>query len=84
MSCDEEDKRQRSMAQVISGAVCGILMLVSIVVYLVLGLTLNFWHPGWVIIVGSGVLCGIIEIISDTVDNVKKIKETKENDKKEL
>lgn len=40
--------------------ICGIIMIVCVIVYLILGLTLNLWHPSWIIFVVGGCLCGIL------------------------
>ncbi len=73
-TCNNENK---SLAKIVSGAVCGILMLTCIIVYLVLGVTINFWHPGWLIVVCGAIGCGIIGVISDLIVNIKNYKKEK-------
>lgn len=73
-----KNKEEKTKSQIIGEALCGILMLVCIIVYLILGLTLNFWHPGWLIPVSGAIACGIIEIISNTITDLKQI-DKKEN-----
>ncbi len=58
-------------SKIISDAICGILMLLSIIVYLILGFVIHFWHPGWLIIVCSSLACGIISIITNLVFDLK-------------
>lgn len=70
-----EDKEVKTKGQIICDALCGIIMLVSIIVYLILGKVLNFWHPGWIIVVSGAVLCGIISIISNTCVELQKLKD---------
>lgn len=69
-------KRNKSL--IIADAVCGIIMLVSVLVYLILGLTINFWHPGWMIIVGAVIVSGIISIIFNARANLKDEKQEEE------
>ena len=61
---------KKSKAKIIADAVCGIIMLLSILVYLILGITINFWHPGWTIIVGATFVSGIISIITNTKEDL--------------
>ncbi len=61
---------KKSKAKIIADAVCGIIMLLSILVYLILGITINFWHPGWTIIVGAAFVSGIISIITNTKEDL--------------
>lgn len=62
-----------------SGGICGIVMLVSIIIYLALGVSINFWHPGWIICACAGVACGVIGAIGNLF--VVKYKKQEENDK---
>lgn len=41
-------------------ALCGVIMMLSTIVFLVLGFVWNLWHPGWVCFPVGGILCGII------------------------
>lgn len=66
-----EDKETKT--QIVSNAISGMLMLTSIVVYLVVGFVWNVWHPGWIIVVGAGLVCGIIGIIVDTKEKIKQL-----------
>lgn len=75
------ENEKKTVAQVISGAVCGTIMILCVLVYVILGITLNFWHPGWIIMVAGGLTCGIVGIITNTIADLKQIKkeENKEN-----
>jgi len=66
---------RKPKSQMISDAVCGVLMLVSILVYLLIGVIANIWHPTWIIVVSAGLICGIISICVGTFNNVSKSKE---------
>ena len=77
---------RKSKAQIISDACCGVLMLVSILVFLLVGIFADVWHPTWIIIPSSGIVCGIISIIISTYSNLKvaespKVEEEKKEDK---
>lgn len=47
----------------LGGRLCGVLMMLSTAIYLVMGFVWRLWHPGWVIFPISGILCGIINIL---------------------
>lgn len=69
-------------AQIIVNAICGILMLLSISTYLLLGLIFSLWHPYWIIIAISAMVCGVISIIVNTTVELKDLKQeqSKQND----
>lgn len=60
-------KTEKSKLAIILDAVCGTLMLVCVLAYLLIGVVKNIWHPTWIIIVVGGFVCALIGIISDTV-----------------
>ena len=66
--------------QIIVNAICGILMLLSISTYLLLGLIFNLWHPYWIIIAISATICGVISIIVNTTVELKDLKESNQQD----
>lgn len=66
------EEKKKTKSQIICDAICGALMLVSIAVYLILGITINWWHPGWVVIVSAAVVSGLIGIVSNTCANLKE------------
>ena len=77
---------RKSKAQIISDACCGVLMLVSILVFLFVGIFADTWHPTWIILPSSGILCGIISIIVSTYTSLKvtdapKVEQEKKEDK---
>ena len=75
---------RKTKAQIISDAICGILMLVSILVFLFVGIFTEIWHPTWIVLPSSGILCGIISIITSTYVNLKNQEPaTKVEDKQE-
>ncbi len=56
------------------GAICGTLMLISLITYLILGAIFSLWHPYWVIIVFDGVLCGFTGIVGEIIVYFRKNK----------
>lgn len=55
-----------------AGAVCGIVMLTCIIVYLLISVFTGLWHPLWVILVGGAVACFVIGAIGDVFTRKKK------------
>ncbi len=76
-----EDALGRSKAKIICDAICGIVMLLCIITYVVIGICTNIWHPYWIIIVAGGVFCGILGIVGNTMSSLKEIKQKDENNK---
>ena len=74
---------RRTKAQIISDAVCGVLMLVSLLEFILVGIFANVWHPTWIVIPCSGLVCGIISIIVNTYTNLHKKEIADTEDKKE-
>ena len=75
----EEEKK--SKAKIISDAICGIVMLLCVISYVIVGLFAQIWHPTWIILVGGAVFCGILSIICSTITGIKEVNE-KENKNK--
>lgn len=73
---------KKSKAQTISDAVCGILMLASIMAYILIGIFAHSWHPTWVIIVCSAIVCGIVSIAVNTYTSLHREEENKTTDEK--
>lgn len=69
---------KKTKAQVISDAFCGILMLLSILAYILVGLFAKVWHPTWIIIICAMVVCGVITICVNTYAGLHKEDEKKE------
>jgi len=70
---------QKSKSKIISDAICGILFLVSILVYIFVGLFAHIWHPTWVMIPCTAIVCWIISIIENAYSNLHKKEEKKAN-----
>ena len=62
---------RKSKAQIICDAICGILMLVSILVFILVGIFANIWHPTWIVIPCTGIVCGIVSIVISSYSNLK-------------
>ena len=45
------------------GKLCGIIMLVTTIIFLLWGFTLNMWYINWVVYPVGGIMCGIVSII---------------------
>lgn len=73
---------KKEKAVIISGAISGILVLLSVLVYLVLGIAINWWNPGWVIVVAAAIVSAMISVITNMIVELKKA-ETEEKDKTE-
>lgn len=69
------EAKQKSKAQIISDCCCGILMICAIISYLIVGFVAKIWHPTWLILVCSALLCGVFGIIAETITNTQKLKE---------
>jgi len=79
---------RRTKAQIVSDAVCGILMLVSLMFFILVGIFAHIWHPTWIVIPCSGLVCGIISITVNTYVNLHRhdeleIQEEEKKSKKE-
>ncbi len=75
------EKTKKTISKVVCDAISGIVMMLCILVYVVLGITIGFWHPGWLIIVGGAISVAILNIVANLVSDIKQIKsqENKEN-----
>lgn len=51
-----------------------IIPLVSVFVYLCVGMIWKCWHPGWLIVAGGMLLTGILKIIDESKDEKKENK----------
>ncbi len=72
-------EKKKTLANVVSEALSGIIMIICVLVYLILGFTINFWHPGWLIIVGGALSVGIMNIIVNAVNDAKNLKKDNED-----
>ena len=58
-TADNEQHEENSL----SGKIGGVIMLLATVIYLIIGFVWNLWHPGWIVFLIGGILCGIMEIV---------------------
>ena len=73
---------RRTKAQIISDALCGILMLVSVLVFILVGILGNVWHPTWIVMPCTGIVCGIISIAVNTYANLTRKEESSKKETK--
>ncbi len=72
----------KNKTKIIVDAICGSLIMLSILIYIILGLTIKWWHPGWVIIVGTIIVISIMAIVTDAVVKLQaKPEETPKDEK---
>ncbi len=45
------------------GKICGVIMLIATMIFLVTGIIYNIWHINWIVFLLGGMLCGIVAII---------------------
>jgi len=64
-------KNSRGNYKKITGAVCGLLMLLITAAYFYTGFVYGWWHPGWIMFPIGGILCGIISIIGEMAEDHK-------------
>lgn len=64
--------KNKEKAVIICDAISGVLVTLSILVYLVLGFTISWWHPGWIIIVVACFVSSVASIIANMVVELKK------------
>lgn len=72
---------QKPKGRIISDAICGILMLLSILSFVLIGLFMHIWHPTWVIIVCSSIVCGVVTICVNSYYDIHRQPEVKEETK---
>lgn len=69
-----KDKREQKLKRgenPYTGAICGILILTCVMVYLILGVFTNLWHPLWIIVVIGALACGIIGALGEILQYSK-------------
>ncbi len=76
------NKKQKSKSQIICDAVCGILMIVATIAYLLVGFLTNIWHPTWLIFVVTALVSAIIGIVSNTSTDLKNLPKNDETENK--
>ena len=45
------------------GKICGVIMMLATIIFLVLGFTLKLWYINWIVFPIGGILCGIVSIL---------------------
>lgn len=71
---------KKTKAQVITDAFCGVLMLLSILAYVLVGIFAKLWHPTWIIVICAVVTCGVVSICVNTYASLHKEDENKETE----
>lgn len=54
------------------GAICGTVVLLCAITYLLLGALLGLWHPLWIILVAGAFACAIIAMVIEIIDHKNK------------
>lgn len=73
-------KEQKTKGQIICDAVCGLLMILAIISFLIVGFITKIWHPTWLILLCSALVCAIIGLISNTTHDLKTLEQNQKND----
>lgn len=68
----KEDEANKTLAEKICGTVCAAVFFAGLATYLMLGALAGLWNPHWVIVPCSALACGIIGVIGDTLNPVKR------------
>lgn len=55
----------------ITGGICGIIMLLATITFLVTGVVLQAWYISWIVFPVGGILCAIVNILADIFDRPK-------------
>ena len=62
---------KKSKAKILADAIEGSLVMLSVLIYIILGITIGWWHPGWIIVVATCMITGIASIIVKATVDVK-------------
>lgn len=57
--------------KIITDCICGCIILLSVLTYLLVGFFAKIWHPTWLIIVGGVIVCCVVGIIVETIYRLK-------------
>ena len=76
-------KKVKSKTSIVLDACCGILMLLCIMAYVLIGIIAKVWHPTWIIVVAGAFVCAVIGIVKDTIASLKSVDEAKNENTKE-
>lgn len=74
----------RSKARIISDAVCGVLFLLSILVYVFIGVFTHVWHPTWIIVLSAIIVDSVVSIIVGACVKIQKKNMPNDNPKNEI
>ena len=66
---DEDEQKLSEPAKRVSEALCGVIMLSAVAVFLILGFVFSKWHPGWVVFPIGALLCGMVSTIVGAKDH---------------
>ena len=58
---ENTDEYKKSETKI--GKVCGVIMLITTIIFLIWGFTLNMWNINWIVFPIGGILCGIVGIV---------------------
>lgn len=61
----EEANYKVERIEKISSSICGLIMIVSITVFISIGVITNIWHPTWIACVCGAMVCAVVGIIFD-------------------
>ncbi len=70
---------KQNKSKIVTDAIAGSLIMLSILIYIILGLTIKWWHPGWILIVGTIVVVSIVSIITNAVTAAKALDKSQLN-----
>ncbi|MGI6701578.1 MAG: helix-turn-helix domain-containing protein [Christensenellales bacterium] len=59
----ESDAPKSKRINIINETLCGVIMLLATITFLIMGLGFGKWHPGWIAFPVGGVMCGIVSTI---------------------
>lgn len=76
-------KKVKSKTSIVLDACCGILMLLCIMAYVLIGIIAKVWHPTWIIVLAGAFVCAVIGIVKDTIASLKSVDEAKNENTKE-
>lgn len=62
-ACKNPEKEEQKCRDNMADNISGIIMMIAVIVFLMLGFLKNLWHPGWVILPICGLLCGVVSNI---------------------
>lgn len=76
-------EEKRSKAKIISEAVSGLIFILSVIAYLIIGFVTGGWHPWWIVIICGIVLAGIVEILINMIVDLKQADKADKTEKKD-